>query len=56
MSGDALARGDKSAQFSTGGGAVSQVKWDYATLTEEEFLKKYPDGGGLYDRQSSQAG
>jgi hypothetical protein len=28
MSGDALARGAKSAQFSTGGKAVTQKQWD----------------------------
>jgi hypothetical protein len=38
--GDRLARGDKSAQFSVGS-AKSDLEWDLSVLSEKEFLSKY---------------
>lgn len=40
--GDSLARGAKSAQFGTGGDKKSEIQWDLAMLSEDEFLAKYP--------------
>jgi len=39
--GDNLARGAKSAQFSTGGKDIDQLEWDLSVLTRTEFLLKY---------------
>jgi hypothetical protein len=39
--GDALARGAKSAQFSTGGKTVSQMQWDYMMMSPKKFFGTY---------------
>jgi hypothetical protein len=39
--GDRLASGAKSATFSVGGSHKSDLQWDIAILTEQEFLAKY---------------
>lgn len=39
--GDSLAKGARSAQFSSGGLTKTQVQWDLAMLSEDEFLAKY---------------
>jgi hypothetical protein len=40
--GDSLAKGAHSAQFGPGASPKTQVQWDLAFLTEDEFLTKYP--------------